>query len=462
LVELYPDQQADLANLRAAYHGGAQAPLFVAPTGYGKTVLFSFITSRMNARGKRITILAHRQELVDQISAALQQFSVLHGIVSPDHPHTMHPVQVASTMTLVRRHHQYVRPDLIVIDEAHHAVKGSTIATILGHYAGARLLGVTATPVRLDGTGLGQIFDRLVLGPTTDDLVRMGRLCGLRVYAPPTVDTRGLHTSMGDYLRSELAARVDKPTITGSAVLHYRKHCPGARAVVFCVSVEHAHNVAREFSAAGYPAVALDGTTDKTVRRGVIRDFQEGKTRLLASCDLISEGFDCPGIEAGISLRPTQSQGLWRQQVGRCLRSHLGKDQAVILDHCGNAVRLGIPGLSPEPVWSLEGTPKRKKEAGETGVRVCPQCFAAQAGGGSHCDHCGHTFALKPRSVAQSTGELAELSRAVLAVAFTTQRRTATSLQDLIALGRSRRMRYPEAWAQHVLRARQSKQRRSL
>ena len=462
MIELYDYQRAMIADIREQYRGGARAPLLVSPTGSGKTVLFSAITKATAAKGKRVTILAHRQELVEQISTALKEFGVAHGIIAPDFAITGHPVQVASVFTLARRTRRYMPPDLLIIDEAHHAVAGSTWGKITTAYPGARILGVTATPVRLDGSGLGQIFDRLVCGPTTADLIDMGRLSRLSVYAPPGVDTAGIHTRMGDFVRDELLAAVDKPKITGDAVLHYRKLAPGHRAVAFCVSVEHAKHVAAEFMSAGFCAVSVDGTLERSVRKGIINDFKAGTIKVLTSCDLFSEGFDCPAIEVGISLRPTQSQGLWRQQVGRCLRAFEGKDRALILDHAGNSIRLGVPGLTPEPVWSLAGTDKATKSDRTVGVRVCPKCFAAGRSGAPTCTACGFTHPVESRKVESIGGELAELTAEQLSARFSQQRTAARDLSALIELGRTRGMKHPEQWAEHVQRARDAKQRRRM
>ena len=462
MIQLYDYQRAMITALREQYRTGARAPLLVSPTGSGKTVLFSAITKATAAKGKLVTILAHRQELIEQISTALHEFSVPHGIIAPGERITGHPVQVASVFSLARRLHRYHAPDLLILDEAHHAIVGSTWGKITAAYTGARLLGVTATPIRLDGSGLGQIFDRLVCGPATADLIGMGRLSRLSVYAPPGVDTAGIHTRMGDFVRDELLAAVDKPKITGDAVLHYRKLAPGRRAVAFCVSIEHAKHVAADFMAAGFCAVSVDGTLDKSVRKGIINDFKAGTIKVLTSCDLISEGFDCPGIEVGISLRPTQSQGLWRQQVGRCLRISEGKERALILDHAGNSIRLGVPGLTPEPEWSLAGTDKATKSDRAVGVRVCPKCFSAGRSGAPTCTACGFAYPVESRKVESVVGELHELTPEQLSARFMQQRTAARDLTALIELGRMRGMRHPEQWAEHVQAAREAKQRRRM
>lgn len=462
MILLRADQQHAVEDLRAAYRAGFKAPLLVAPTGFGKTVVFSYITA--HARG-RVLILVHRQELLDQVSATLEAFNVPHSFLSPGKPRDDDAkVILGSVQTVVRRLPR-AAIDLLVIDEAHHAIPASSWGKVIAALGHARLLGVTATPCRLSGEGLSPPFDTLIQGPTVTDLIRLGHLAAFRVFAPPTIDASAIPHRMGDFTAAGLAAAVDKPRITGDAVEHYQRLAAGKRAVVFCVSVQHAQHVAQEFCKAGYEGVALDGKLDKQCRRRHIADFHAGNIQILTSCDLISEGFDCPGIEVGISLRPTESVGLWLQQVGRCLRP--GKPAAIILDHAGNTLRHGLP--SEPRQWSLTGVRQSRQRAvvPATGpnVRVCQRCFAAQSSEQRACQHCGEVFLIKARKVAQRAGELRELSAEQLRGAQ--QARQARqevgmtgSLEGLIAIGRQRRYRNPEAWARYVVAGRAKRGRR--
>jgi DNA repair protein RadD len=438
---------------------GARAPLLVAPTGWGKTVVFSAICSGAYQRGNRVWILVHRQELIDQVSETLRRFGVAHGIISPQHsPAPDRAVQVASVFTLVRRMASLAAPDLIIIDEAHHCILPSTWGKCLAAHGRARLLGVTATPTRLSGEGLGDVFDRLIMGPAVQTLIDARRLSPVKIFAPPTIDTSGLHTAMGDFKKGELADRVDKPKVTGDAIEHYNALTPGQRAAVFCVSIEHARHIAAGARAAGIAAVEIDGTMDKQLRREVIRDFQLGKIRWLVSVDLISEGFDCPGIEVGISLRPTQSLGLWLQQCGRILRTAAGKSCATILDHAGNSLRHGLP--TEERTWSLDGTNKDVQSNGPkpASVRVCPRCFSAQRSGRPACAHCGAAFPVESLTVARGKGTLKEITQADIEARRARQAVGMTKdLASLTELGRIRNYRDPAAWARFVIQGREKK-----
>jgi len=408
-VQLRDYQQRAVDDVRDAYREGARRVLLTAPCGAGKTVIFSHVCRTAASRGKRVTILVHRQELVDQVAAALTAFAVPHGFIASGYE-ARHgeSVQIASVMTLARRLEQTAAPDLLICDEAHHATAGQW-DRIIKAFPHARVLGVTATPCRLSGAGLGDTFDRLIVGPTVSELTAAGHLCPARVFAPPTIDMTGAHTLMGDYVKFEVAAAAEKPTVTGDAIDHYQRLTPGKRAVVFCVSLRHAEAIAAAARMAGITALVIDGGMDRDVRRRVIADFAQGRIQWLVTVDLISEGFDVPAIEVGIFLRPTQSLALWLQQAGRVIRTHPGKDTAWLLDHAGNTTRHGLP--SEDRAWELQSTAVRagaRKPA--LTVRVCPKCFSAQRSGRPTCGNCGARFEIESRRVQSEPGELAEIT----------------------------------------------------
>lgn len=459
-MQLYADQEIFVDAIRQAFRDGAKAPLGVAPTGSGKTQCFSFICKGAQARGHGVIIMAHRIELIDQISNALTSWGVSHGIIAAGYRMDRgYNVYVASVFTLIKRL-DFFHPDLIVIDEAHHCTATTVWGRIAAAYPKARRLGVTATPCRMGGQGLGDMFDKLVMGPTPQELISMGRLCPLEVWAPPTVNTDKFHKRGGDFARDELITAFDKPSITGSAVEHYKKLVDNTQAAAFCISIEHAKHVAGEFRAAGYSAESIDGTLDREIRRSIIEDYARGKIKVLTSCDLISEGFDCPRIEVGISLRPTQSLGLWLQQCGRILRTHLGKTRAVLLDHAGNTLRHGLP--TEDRAWSLAVSETTGKRTGATpGVRICPACFSAQPSRKPRCQLCGAPFPVEPRKVEKKKGQLEKLTPEMLAASAKRQEVGMTrDLAALTELGRFRGYKDPAAWAKHVWEGRELKRRR--
>ena len=454
-------QTRDRDRLRREYATGAKAVLYQAPTGSGKTVLFSHIADGAAARGKRIAVVVHRQELLDQCSRALHALELDHGIVAAGrHPSLTHRVMVCSAQTLVRRLGRMPAFDLLVLDEAHHATAG-TWRKIIDAQPQARLLGVTATPLRLDGRGLGSacggVFDRLVVGPTCAGLIEQGYLSPFTVYAPPsTLDLSGVRKQAGDYARGQLAERVDRPKIIGDAVAHYERLCKGAPAIAFCATVAHAEHTAEQFRAHGFRAESIDGTLSPAIRRQRIEALGHGHLNVLTSCEIVSEGTDIPVVAVAILLRPTQSLGLYLQQVGRALRPAPGKERALILDHVGNVARHGFP--DDERDWSLDGLRQAKAKEPVESVRTCESCYAAFRPVLAACPICGASYQPKAREIEQAEGDLQEIT-AAQREAMQRQRRVevgrAQTLDDLLAV--AERRGYNSGWAYHIWRARQRK-----
>ena len=461
MIQLRDYQQSAIDALRATYRDGAKAPLLVMPTGAGKTVCFSYIAMQSAAKALRVLLLAHRRELINQISRALWSFDVRHGMIAPDFEETTLPVQVASIPTLVRRWYPgKYRFDLIVIDEAHHAVQGSGLATILDGLPDAKCLGVTATPCRLDGRGLGVeaqgFFDALVEGPTVLELIERGYLARPVVYAPPEgrgPNLQGVKLVGGDYAPGQLEQVMNQTPLTGDAVDHYQRLCSGQPAIAFCVTVEHAEQVAHEFRQAGFSAAALSGQTPDGLRQTLITDLGEGRLNVLTSCNVVSEGTDIPIVSAAILLRPTASYALAMQQMGRVLRRHPGKEKALILDHAGNTRRHGLPTEPGD--WTLADRPKRPRDELEhvAKTRECPACAVSLALSARACPECGHVFERLPMEPQHSAGELEEIDAVAVARAKRQEVAQARSLEDLQAIGRQRG--YRAGWAYHVWRERQ-------
>jgi superfamily II DNA or RNA helicase len=444
----YQDRAID--DLRSAYQSGAHAPLLVLPTGGGKTCIIAAISANAAARGRHVLILVHRRELIHQTSSKLAWVGLDHGIIAAGIPPSDHTVQIASVQTLARRLSRLDwQPTLIIIDEAHHATAGQW-ARILDHWPDAYRLGVTATPCRLDGCGLRGTFDTMVLGPSVADLIFTGYLSPARIYAPPVVaDLQGIRSRGGDYANDQAAAAMDRPTVTGDAISHYQRLAAGQQAIAFCCNVNHAVSVCDAFKTAGISAELLLGNTPD--REQVVADFAAHRIRVLVTVDVVSEGFDVPAASCAILLRPTQSLGLYLQQVGRVLRPAPGKEHAVILDHVGNVTRHGFPDDPRD--WSLDDRMRRSKGTPAPSVRTCPECFAAFKPA-PICPVCGAgCVPIKSRVIRELAGELRELKREEVRQR-TDERRQARTLQQLIAVGQARGMKNPVGWAKHVYFAR--------
>jgi superfamily II DNA or RNA helicase len=436
---------------------GHRAVLFVLPTGMGKTFTFVHIAEQAAIKGNRVCIIVHRQELVDQSSRSLHAIGCNHGIIAAGYRQDLRQgVQVASVQTLARRLHT-IPPDffqLLIVDEAHHAVAG-TWAKVLAAMPRAKVLGVTATPERLDGRGLGDQFSAMVMGPDAAWGTDEGFLAPARVFAPPGIDLSGVKRFDTRKGRHDADDILRQGQAMGDAVSHYRRtiaeHHNGT-AIAFCCSVAHAEAVAEAFRAQGIPAATLDGSMDRGVRRRTIADLGAGVLKVLTSCDIISEGTDIPSVTGAILLRPTDSLGLHLQQVGRVLRPCPGKDHAVINDHVGNTLRHGLP-TDPRD-WSLEGRPKGRgrKASDAIPIRICPACFSAIPSAANPCPECRYEVSAARRELVTVAGDLRELTGAELRRQERREVVRARTRDELEALARQRG--YRPGWVAHMLAAR--------
>jgi len=451
-MQLRPYQEALVAQIRFQYQFGHSSVLAVLPTGGGKTVIFSHIAQSAARKGNRVCILVHRAELLDQASRSLTAMDVPHGCIRANRKMDLtHSVQVASVQTLARRLH-LMPPDffqLLVVDEAHHTNAG-TWRNVVEHFNFAKLLGVTATPIRGDGRGLGEWYQTMVLGPSIKQLTDDGFLAPAQVFVPPGFDTSNLRKRMGDYdLRQ---AEEGLRAIVGDCIGHYRQHLDGKTAIAFCATVAHAEEVAKSFNLAGIQAESIDGTMSNDCRQDLLRRLGSGDIKVLTSCALIGEGVDVPSVGGCILLRPTESVGLHLQMIGRCLRPMDGK-RAVVLDHVGNMLKLGHHLEDRD--WTLDGI--KKKDGKAPPVKVCPSCYAANYAAARECIECGHQFQAEEREIDVIPGQLEELQTGSWFVQSRLKReqRNAQSLEDLKKLAHQRG--YKPGWAERVHQARLAK-----
>lgn len=448
------------------------------------TFTFSYVADGATKKQNKVLILVHRKELLMQASMSLAKMGLKHCLIAQtEHIREIQHQQlselgrlylsetakiaIASVGTLVNRLSTTWAPDLIIPDEAHHCQKDNTWGKILSFYDNARILGVTATPIRSDGKGMGVdfggLFNDLVVGPSMSELIQLGYLLPSTVYAPPTaLDLTGVRYGSGgkDFIQKELVEAVDKPVITGSAVKHYGKLCPGLQALAFCVSVQHAEHVAADFRSAGWKFQSIDGTMHSAQRRSLIHGLTTGRLDGLSSCDIVSEGTDIPVVGCGILLRPTQSTGLHMQQVGRILRPFEGQDRAIVLDHVGNCAKHGLPEEDRE--WSLSGEVKRGTKKNEVNIRVlqCDTCWVTFAPA-PQCPNCGTAVEFKGRVVDEVDGELQRVEAEQAAQMKRNrayEQSKAKTLEELVELAKAKRYKNPHAWARHILHGRAAKQ----
>lgn len=399
---LRPYQETALAAIQAAYRAGKRAPLLCSPTGSGKSAMTKYMLGRTN---KSVLYLCHRSELADMIHEDLKSAGLPHGMITAGSealPNT-YRIHVGMVPTVARRLDRLPAFQWVISDEAHLAMS-ETWSGILKHYSTSWHLGMSATPCRLDGKGLGEIYDEIVYGPSVRELMARGYLTRCRAFAP-AIPLDGIKRTAGDYQMGDAARVLDTSTITGDAIREYAKRMPGRRAIVFCCTREHADHVAGQFRMGGIAAANVDGSMTKAERSARIADFRDGRMPILTNVDLLTTGFDMPAIEGAIFLRPTQSLALYLQMVGRILRIAPGKDEALILDHVGNVLRHGLPDSDRE--WTLDGKASRPTAPV---VRQCPECFAAFHPARS-CPECGYVFPIKNARKAKKevAGDLVEI-----------------------------------------------------
>lgn len=344
MLSLRDYQEQAINEIRSAFTAGTTKQLVVLPTGAGKTVVFSELARRMDTR---TLILVHRDELISQ---TVEKMSIiwpetLVGIVKAERNELLPPVIVASVQTLSQpRRLAQLNPEfgLVISDEAHHAVAPQW-RRILDHVrAGERSLhvGFTATPNRADGVGLGAVFDKVVFRKTITEMIEAGYLVPPKgVTVKTRVDISGVRQNGGDWSDAALESVLNVANRNQLIVDAHAKHAVGRKAIVFTAGVRHAKDLAETFNRAGVRAAAVDGSTPLMERRRLLTAFRDGRLQVLANHGVLSEGYDESSVSAIILARPTQSQGLYCQVVGRGLRLHPGKKDCLVIDVADNAGR---------------------------------------------------------------------------------------------------------------------------
>lgn len=375
------DYQQDLVTrARSSFQYGYKAPCIVSPCGSGKSVVISEIARLTINKGGRVLFLVHRKELIDQIQETFEQ----HGV-------NMDFVEFGMVQTVVKRLDKTAKPSLIITDESHHGL-ASSYRKIYDHFSDVLRLSFTATPIRLDGSGLKEVNDILIEGVSVSWLIENKCLSPFRCFSIESLDRSHLkkkHT--GDFSNDSITLEFERnKNIIGDIIEHYRKLADGTQAIAYCHSIEFSKKVEEMFSEEGIPAAHIDGTTPKNERNDIIQSFRDKKIQVLCNVDLIGEGFDVPDCSTVILLRPTQSLSLHIQQCMRGMRYKEGKT-SIIIDHVGNIREHGLPDA--KRVWSLDSKKKQKKakEEDDVSIQTCEECFSSYpAEEGNTCPYCGH------------------------------------------------------------------------
>lgn len=432
---------------------GHKSILIQAPTGAGKTLLTAAMLKAASEKGMKSWFIVHRRELLEQSFEAFIKMGINPGVISSNKMYQAGlPVYVCGIQTLVNRIDALKPPNLVVWDECQHN-RAASWEKVRSYCARSFHVGLSATPCRLDGKGLGSHFEQMINGPSVEWLMANGFLSNYKLYAPQGFDYSGLHKRAGEYIQSETEERVNKPSIVGDVVSHYIRYARGMQAICFAVSIKHSRNLTEAFNKHGIISAHLDGEASQHERYETMAKFRARKIQVLCNVDLFGEGLDVPGIECVVLARPTASVSLYLQSVGRALRPAPGKSHAVIIDAVRNCERHGLP--DDEREWSLEDGEVKKGKAGP-GVRICKTCFTANKATDLKCVQCGANLksGVKEREVDVQKGELEEVDLEALKAQRKKEQGVAQTEEQLIELGKARGYKRPHLWARHVLRAR--------
>jgi DNA repair protein RadD len=411
VTALRPYQTDITTEYERTIEAGRKHIMLVAPTGSGKTIIAAEIIKQAIERHQSVLVLAHRREIITHTSRKFHDHGIQHGVVQAGLEKLLRPmesVQVASVQTLwvraVRSEAMPLPPaNLLIID-------ANTYTKIIAAYPDAVLLGLTATPCRGDGRGLGGIFEALIECPQVATLIEGKYLVRSRIYAPVDPDLRGVHTQAGDYVETQLADRMDRPKLVGDIVTHWHKYGERRKTVAFACSVGHSIHIRDEFIRAGVRAEHIDGSTPKDQRDETLARLACGDTEVVSNCMVLTEGWDMPAIGCCILARPTKKMGLFRQMIGRVLRPADGKPDAIVLDHSGAVFRHGLPEDRVE--WTLDPdrratAPEHQKRQSdrESKLLECTQCGTLRIGG-KPCPNCGFLPQRPAQYVAHVDGDL--------------------------------------------------------
>ena len=440
-IELRDYQQDLYDKTLTAFRNGHKRVLVTVGCGAGKSYIFAKMAERTKGP---VLVLTHRRELLEQTGQLFQE----HGIAA----------RIEMILTEANRLGQYERPALIITDEAHLSRSNSWMKVL--DYYNTYTVGFTATPVRLDGKPLGDIYDELVTGVSVRWLIENQRLAPYEYYAPTIVETEGLRVQAGDYIVKDLECLMTERAIYGDVIKSYQRFAPGERSIVYCVSVKHARETADAFNSAGIRSEFLSAGTPPGRRKEILDAFRRGEFTVLCNVGIISEGVSIDEVSCCILLRPTESHALYWQQGMRSMRYQPGK-VAKIIDCVGNYTR--NPLFDADVEWDLNQSLRKRpaiNSEGDFHIRSCPKCFKVFKTA-PVCPYCGHEYPLHPREIrAHKEVELARITEEQATEAERKRKQAraeqgrARTFPELLAIGRERGYSNPAAWAQMVMRGR--------
>ena len=437
------DYQQNLKNKTKEAFKKYKKVIMLAPCGAGKTVISSSILEDSLKKDKKVWFIVHRQELLKQAKDTFDDDKI----------------KVYMIQTLVndiKKEKINEIPDMIIFDECQHSTS-KTYLELFNRFPNTYFLGLTATPCRLSGKPLGDIYETIVKEIEADELIKNNYLADYDYYAPKVnADFSKVKIFNGDYNKEEIEKIMNNNTIYGDIIKYYKELANNKKTIIYCPTISYSLKIEKLFNDNGLNAKHFDGTTNDEERKQIVEDFREGKINILTNVDLIGEGFDVPSCECVLLLRPTQSLSLYIQQSTRCLRRN-GDKKAIIIDFVGNCYRHGLPTEKRE--WSLDQPIKCKNPSGENAIliRQCPRCYKVYQPKTRICPYCGYEAPKTEREIKQE--EKAELER-ITKIEKKKKRQEvgmAKDFESLLKLAKERGYKNPAGWAYCILKARKKK-----
>ena len=397
-IELRKYQEDLVEKIKDKIKNGNKSVCTVIGCGAGKSIIAAHIAKKTTDKCKRVLFLVHRKELLQQITHTFSYYGVNLDLCD------FYMVQTAT-----RRLNHILEPDMIIVDECHH-IASKTYTNILNYFNKSIKIGFTATPIRMKEGGLGSVFETIVVGVTTEWLIKNKYLADYKYFSVELADASKLNIRGGDYKREQLGELMEKSKIYGDTLQNWEKIAKNKKTIIYCASVKSSKETVDIFKNKGYEAEHLDGTTPKQKRNEIMDKFRTGEIKILSNNELFGEGLDVPDCECVILLRPTKSLSLYIQQSMRSMRidkKNLSKT-AIIIDHVGNVYQHGFPCENRE--WSLEA--KKYKKACEVPIKQCIKCFYVMPSLKRKCENCGHEIVSEQRySIEKIDMELKQLKR---------------------------------------------------
>lgn len=433
-MELRPYQLNVIHRTRESFAEGYNRPLVVLPCGAGKTVCFAYMATNHVQKNTNNTVwfMVHRKELIDQ---TLQTFSKMNL--------DMTNIQVGMVQSYKK---MKGNPTMIIFDEAHHST-ANTWKRIIEEHQGVPLIGLTATPARMNGEPLGTIFDSLILGPQPQELIDAGYLSQFDYYAPKlNINEAAFIIKGADFDQMTVTQEFERAKIYGDVAKYIDFN---RKTIIYSPSIQFSKELCNRIPG----VVHFDGSTPKDERDKIVKDFRDGKIRVLSNVDLIGEGFDVPDCDTVMLLRPTQSITLYIQQSMRALRPGENK-KAIVYDFVGNVFRHGFPTEDKE--WSLNQKIKIRNttQFKELLARQCGKCYRIYKGTAQECPYCKHNNGKTRKQIEEEQQEQLEKITELQRKDDKREQGMARTLDELIALGRKRGYKNPYYWAKQIIKNR--------